>query len=128
MTKLLVVEDDRDQNLLTCIQLKRSGFTDIKSAYSGEDALRSIRKEMPDLILLDIMMPDMTGVDLLARIRKEYQALSARVIALTGCTMDDEIEMMLRAGFDDVATKPVEIPLLLKKIKQQLESPVRRLS
>ena len=120
MAKLLVVEDDRDQNLLTCLQLKRSGFSDIRSAYSGEDALRAIGADAPDIILLDIMLPDINGVDLLGQIRKECQIPATPIIALTGCTLDDEIAVMLQAGFNDVVTKPVEIPVLVEKINKQL--------
>ena len=123
MAKLLVVEDDRDQNLLTCLQLKRSGYNEIKSAYSGEEALQSIATEMPDLILLDIMMPDINGIDLVAQIRNDYNAVMTPIIALTGCTMDEDIDLMLQAGFDDVATKPVEVALLVKKIQGQLAQP-----
>jgi DNA-binding response OmpR family regulator len=120
MPKFLIVEDDKDQNLLTTLQLKRRGFSDLVPAYLGSEAIEKVKSDKYDLVLMDIMLPDITGYELIGEVREAAANSALPVIALTGCTMDEDIRMIREAGFSDLITKPVEVDLLVSKIKNLL--------
>jgi PAS domain S-box-containing protein len=101
-------------------ELVRESLTDYVSsiieAVDGRDALKKIRETLPDLVLLDIQMPEMDGYAVLREIRADPAFRNLRVVALTAFAMQGDRERALEAGFDDYITKPVTIA----KLKAQL--------
>jgi len=94
-TRVLVVEDFADNRDLLTEYLTFRGFA-VTAAADGESALRSVREQRPDVILMDLRMPDISGIDTLIAIRSEFP--EARVIMLTTFEGDVEIQRALEAG------------------------------
>ena len=96
----------------------------IEEAVDGREALRKIREAPPDLVLLDIQMPELDGFGVLREIRQDPALRHLRVVALTAFAMQGDRERALEAGFDDYITKPIT----LAKLKAQLEAPHSRVA
>ena len=88
MTKVVVIEDDSDIRFLYQLKLQRAGF-DVAVAADGVEGLVVVQQERPDIILLDLMMPTMTGSDMLARLRSQEWGSDIRVIVLTNISRDE---------------------------------------
>src|ERR1019366_5528719 len=105
----------------TARELVRETLTEfasnIEEAADGREALRKIREAPPDLVLLDIQMPELDGFGVLREIRQDPALRHLRVVALTAFAMQGDRERALEAGFDDYITKPIT----LAKLKAQLE-------
>ena len=114
--KILVVDDERAINKLVCSYLAKEQFIPL-SAYNGEEALYLIEKENPDLIILDVMLPDTEGPDLSLEIRKESDA---PIIFLSCKTQEIDKIIALSAGGDDYMTKPFMPGELIARIKAHL--------
>lgn len=114
--KIILVDDDR--NILTSVSLalEAEGFN-VKTFTDGEQGLRGIRAEEPDLIVLDIKMPRMDGMEVLTKVR---ESMATPVIFLT--SKDDEVDELigLRMGADDYITKPFSQRLLIERIRALL--------
>lgn len=113
---IILVDDDR--NILTSVSLalEAEGFN-VKTFTDGEQGLRGIRAEEPDLIVLDIKMPRMDGMEVLTKVR---ETMATPVIFLT--SKDDEVDELigLRMGADDYITKPFSQRLLIERIRALL--------
>lgn len=121
-TKLvLVVDDDNITRRIIRKVLDNAGYSVIE-AESGEQALESLSREHPDLILLDVMMPGMDGYQVCTEIRKRLTDNSLPVIMLTGLDDIESIEKSFEAGGSDFITKPINWPLLSQRIKYALRS------
>lgn len=103
--RILVVEDDEDINQLLCNILESSGYIP-QPAYSGTEALLHIEQKDWRLILLDLMLPGLTGKELMAKIREKYQV---PVIIISAKLETESKVEMLRAGAEDYITKPFDI-------------------
>lgn len=117
--KLLLVDDEEEFASTLAERLTLRGV-DVRAVFRGEDALPSIREEIPDLVLLDVLMPGLGGIELLRRLRSEYPDL--RVILLTGQGISDD---ELRTGalhHADFLMKPVNIDELMRRIAQLLDT------
>jgi CheY-like chemotaxis protein len=116
--KRVLVADDNPAGR----ELVREGLSEYASsiieASNGREALERIREMLPDLVLLDIQMPEMDGYEVLREIRKDPALQGLRVVALTAFAMQGDRERALEAGFDDYLTKPVSVA----KLKAQMES------
>ncbi|HEX9887686.1 MAG TPA: response regulator [Longimicrobiales bacterium] len=117
--KIAVVEDNPDNRLL--VQAILEDLYEISEYETGAEAVAGLIEDDPDLILLDISLPEMDGTEVLAWIR-EQDALKGRpVIALTAHAMAGDREKYLRAGFNDYVTKPiVDEDVLLEAIERWL--------
>ena len=113
--KILYVEDNDDNVYMLKNRLSRAGFTVIV-AIDGTQGLTMATSEQPDLILMDLTLPDIDGKEATRRIKADPATKSIPVIALTAHAMAGDKEMALAAGCDDVDTKPVDMPRLLEKI------------
>ena len=116
---VLIVDDERHNRELLEIMLKPEGFV-LLSAASGEEALALIARQPPDLILLDVMMPGMSGYDVAGKIKSDLATKNIPVIMLTA--LDDRNARMLglNAGAEDFLTKPVDRAELSVRVRNLL--------
>jgi DNA-binding response OmpR family regulator len=119
--KILIVDDDRDLLDVLRLSLKASGFS-IATATDGIEALRKARTLQPDLILLDLVLPELDGFAVCETVRKDRALSATPVIALTGLTSELTRLAGLDAGATEYVTKPVSPRQLIPRIKQLLRS------
>ncbi len=117
---ILVVDDTADNLILMSGLLK--DLYKVKVANTGEKALRYVQEEKPDLILLDIMMPGLSGYDVLCELRRNAANRHIPVIFLTAMSTPDDEKKGLELGGADYITKPISPPILLARIRTQLEN------
>src|SRR3990172_2298462 len=104
---ILIVDDDLDTLRLVGMMLQRQGYA-VSSASSGQQAIELAQKEPPDLILLDIMMPEMDGYEVARRLRANASTQNVPIIMFTAKTQVDDKVMGFEAGADDYLTKPTQ--------------------
>ena len=121
MKKIAVVEDNPDNRLLVRVILE--GLYEIAEYEDGFAALAGLAADRPDLVLLDVSLPEMDGTEVLRRMRADPGLRGLPVIALTAHAMGGDREKFLAQGFDDYVTKPiVDETLLLDAIQRALAS------
>ena len=113
--KVLVVDDDPDIVEILKYNLKNSGYS-VKSAGNGVEAIKKAKKFIPDIILMDVMMPEMSGIEACEEIKKIDQLSQAIIIFLSARSEDYTQISAYDAGADDYISKPVKPKILLKKI------------
>ena len=114
-SKILVVEDVPEMAELASMYLKKSGVT-VESVVSAEEALEYIGKQMPDLIILDLNLPGMSGFDFLKKFRDEYNS-SLPVIIVSARDADEDIIKGLGNGADEFVTKPYSPKVLTARVE-----------
>ena len=114
--KILYVEDNDDNVYMLRKRLTRAGFT-VVIATDGVQGVAMAGSERPDLIIMDLTLPDMDGWEATRRIKSDPATKHIPVVALTANAMEGDREKALAAGCDDFDTKPVELPRLLDKIR-----------
>ena len=117
--KILLVDDDPDTLRLVGVMLQRQGY-EVRVANSGKQALSLVQAELPDLILLDIMMPEMDGYDVARHLRSEPTTADIPIIMFTAKSQVDDKVMGFEAGADDYLTKPTQPRELFAHIKAVL--------
>ena len=117
--KTVLVADDNPIGLEMVREGLRDHVASLIEATDGREALRKVQETRPDVVLLDIQMPEMNGFEVLREIRKDPTLDGIRVVALTAFAMQGDKERALAAGFDDYITKPVTF----SKLKAQLDLP-----
>lgn len=110
-TTILVVDDVTDNLILISLALQNNGYR-VLTASSGEEAIKITLLAKPDLILMDIAMPEMDGLMATRRIRKHPELLHMPVIALTAFETQGFRQAALEAGFDGYLTKPIDFEKL----------------
>lgn len=115
MAKILIV--DNEPNIVMALEyaLKKSGF-DVFIALSGEEAIEICKKQIPCLMILDIMMPHMDGYEVLNIIKHDDKMQSIKTIFLSAKNKSKDIEKGLQAGAEDYVTKPFSTKKLIEKI------------
>ena len=113
--KILVVDDDLDIIEILKYNLNNSGYF-VKSANNGIKAIKKAKKFLPDIILMDVMMPEMSGIEACSEIRKIDQLSNTIIIFLSARSEDYTQISAYDAGADDYISKPVKPKILLKKI------------
>jgi DNA-binding response OmpR family regulator len=121
MKKILLIEDDTDLFSLLKYNLEKEGFS-LTGLQTGKGALELCRQVRPDLILLDIMLPDSDGLDLCKGIRKDPELASTPVIFLTARASETDRIVGLELGANDYVVKPFFVRELIARIKLQLRS------
>lgn len=116
---LLVVDDDTMNRDLMLRRLSKRGF-DAHLAGNGQEALDWINANPVDLVLLDVEMPDMNGLDVLKILRQKYTPAQLPIIMVTGKASSDDVVAALAAGANDYVTKPIDFPVVLARIQTQL--------
>jgi CheY-like chemotaxis protein len=118
-SRLLVVDDDAVNRDLLSRRLVRAGY-DVATAASGLEALGRLAQHDVDLVLLDVQMPQMSGLDVLEAIRSTPAPQRVAVLMVTAKDQSDDIVSALERGADDYITKPIDFPVALARIKTQL--------
>ena len=113
--KILVVDDDPDIVEILKYNLKNSGYS-VKSAGNGVEAIKKAKKFIPDIILMDVMMPEMSGIEACQEIKNIDQLSQAIIIFLSARSEDYTQISAYDAGADDYISKPVKPKILIKKI------------
>ena len=114
--KILLVEDELDLNDLTKMRLEKSGY-EVVSAISGEEALTFLQKDIPDLILLDLLLPGIQGEEVCKKLKCDDKLKTIPVILFTASASDIP-KVAKEVGADDYIMKPFEPEDLLSKIKK----------
>ncbi len=117
--KILIVDDEKDIVKMLNYNLKKEGFRTV-DAYDGEDALDQAASEHPDLILLDLMLPGIDGLEVCRRLKKESQTAAIPIIMLTAKTQETDKIVGLELGADDYVSKPFSPKELIARIKAVL--------
>jgi two-component system, cell cycle response regulator DivK len=115
--RILVVEDNVKNMKLFRDVLNATGYETME-ATTGEEAVTLTAQHVPDLVLMDIQLPDIDGVEALARLRDDTRTASIPVLALTAQAMHGDRERFLEAGFDGYVSKPVDIVELVGAVRQ----------
>lgn len=115
-TKILVVDDDVDSLKLIGLMLQRKGY-EVEGASSGSQALEKANSEQPDLIILDVMMPDMDGYTVARELRSNPRTDKIPIIMFTAKTLIDDKVAGFEAGADDYLTKPTHPAELASRVK-----------
>ncbi len=119
--KLLVVDDNEENRDILSRRLERKGFS-VRSAAGGREALDLIARERVDLVLLDVMMPDMSGLEVLQVLRKSPLTADLPVIMATAKTESHDVVEALELGASDYVTKPLDFPVVLARVHAQLRA------
>lgn len=117
--KVMIVEDNELNMKLFRDLIQNLGYETIERR-SGLDMIEITRKEKPDLILMDIQLPRMSGLDIIKILKVENDLKSIPVIAITAFAMKDEEEHILKSGCQEYMSKPIQIPDFLKIIQKYL--------
>jgi two-component system, sensor histidine kinase len=114
--RVLVVDDNRDE-VLTLMALVRDEGHEVKGVYNGRDVLEAVREFDPDVVLLDIGLPDRNGYDLARKIVQRYEERRPRLVAVTGWKKSSDRMLAQMAGFDHHIPKPYQPAEILAVLK-----------
>ena len=112
---VLIVEDERDMAELVAMRLKREGYV-VDVAHDGVEGLRKVRSGPPDLVLLDLMLPGMSGTEVAAEVRADPRTADVPIIMLTAKTAESDVVVGLHVGADDYVTKPFSMSVLVARV------------
>lgn len=121
--KILIVEDNELSRDMLSRRLKRKGY-DVVIATDGAEGIETATREIPNVILMDLSLPDIDGWEATQRLKQNGTTKHIPVIALTAHAMSGDREKALGAGCDDYDTKPVDLRRLLAKINRFVAEPV----
>ncbi len=118
--KLLYVEDDEDSIYMLSNRLLREGF-EVVIARTGIEGVELAASEKPDLVILDLVLPEMSGFDAARRLRACEETSGIPIVALSASVLPEHRHLAIDAGCDDFEVKPVEFSRLLEKISHLLQ-------
>ncbi len=113
--RILVVEDEQDMADLVARRLRREGYL-VEVARDGAEGLEKVRADPPDLAIIDIMLPRLSGTDLVTAMRQDPRTAPVPIIMMTAKSADADIVNGLRLGADDYVTKPFSMAVLLARV------------
>ena len=119
MTTILIVEDNEKNMKLVRDILRHRGHATLE-ATTGEEGVRLAIAERPELILMDIQLPDIDGIEALRRIREDRALDAVAVIAVSASVMPDDQQKIVTSGFDAFITKPINLKQFLDTVKRFL--------
>lgn len=117
LNKILYVEDEQDIRTIAMMSLQMVGKFKVQACASGADALAVVDKFKPDLLLLDVMLPDMDGPETLARLRERPAAAHAPAVFMTAKVLSQEIAALRSLGVVDVIAKPFDPMTLSDRLR-----------
>ena len=119
MTSILYVEDNEDNIYMLSRRLKREGF-DVSIARDGAEGVAMAREQGPDLVIMDLVLPQMDGFEASRQLRAGAATAHIPIIALSASVLPEHRHRAIDAGCDDFETKPVDFARLLEKIGRLL--------
>lgn len=119
-SRILVVDDEPQVRKLMETYLGRAGFT-VRTAVDGLDALEKVRDEVPDLVITDVTMPNLNGLELTRRLRTSHKTARIPILMLSALKQEGDVLAGYAQGADDYVGKPVELSILRAKIDQLLK-------
>lgn len=119
--KVLLVDDDAELVEVILTFLNEDGRFEVRVAQNGFDAGMMVKEYHPDLIVLDVMLPDINGKEVCQRVRADASLEDVRILCMSGMVEDDKIAELKLAGADDFIPKPFEVDRLIDRMCQQLE-------
>ncbi len=114
--KALIVDDDEELVELIRDELERDGRFEIRIANNGFDAGMMVREYRPDIIVLDVMLPDINGKEVCQRVRSDSALDDTKIICISGMVEHDKIDELRAAGADDFMQKPFEVDALIDRM------------
>ena len=123
MKRVLVVEDNDNNMKLICLVLEKHGYEPIQ-AFTGLDGVEKAISERPDIILMDVQLPDINGMEAVKRIRMVDEMQKIPIIAITSYAMSGDREMILKMGCNGYFEKPVNPLTIVKDIEKIVNSTV----
>ncbi len=124
--RILVVDDEEDILELVCFNLEKAGYLAIP-AVSGEEALEKAAKEHPDLVVLDLMLPGMDGLEVAKFMKRNSETSQIPIVMLTARGEESDVVKGLELGADDYVTKPFSPKILVARVKAVLRRKVKDL-
>ncbi|MDO5112742.1 MAG: response regulator transcription factor [Planctomycetia bacterium] len=118
--KILIIEDEKAIGDLLIYNLQKEGYTAVRHALTGESGLEEVRKFEPDLIFLDLMLPEMSGLDVCRKLKSRPETSRIPIIMLTAKSEESDMIVGLELGADDYVTKPFGAKLLLARMRAVL--------
>src|SRR4030042_2835441 len=118
--KILIVEDNEKNRTLVKDVLEYQGY-EVIEAGNGKEGIKIAKENNPDLILMDIQMPVMSGYDAIKILKNNPKTKDIKIIALTSFAMKGDKEKIMEEGFDDYIAKPIDIRRLPELVKKALE-------
>ncbi len=119
MKKILIAEDRASSRELIRTVLEGCGYK-VSEASDGRQAVEVAKRDIPDLLILDLQMPALDGLGVLAELRRDERFTSVPIVALTASAMQGDRERALEAGFTEYITKPVNLRFLREEITRLL--------
>ena len=116
---ILVVDDYADALDVWAIMLGTAGF-DVRTASTGQQALDAVKARVPDLIVMDLLLPGLSGFEVAKELRRHDRTRHVPLIAVTGCSNDSELSLARQSGFTSILRKPCEPPELVDEIRRLL--------
>ena len=117
----ILVVDDNDMNLLLISKILELEGYQVTSARNGKEAIQSVVEKIPDLAILDVMMPDMDGYELCQKLRQPPVNAVIPIVLLTAMSSDMERHLALKAGANDIWSKPFDMDLFRRKVGELLK-------
>jgi len=121
MPRILIADDNQQNAELLEAHLDGTGF-DTKIVISGDEALAAVRDWSPDLLLLDVMMPRMSGFEVCQRLRANPESRDLPILMVTALDQPTDVDRAIDAGTDDFITKPINKTELLLRVRAMLGS------
>ena len=119
MAKILVIEDDPDMSRLMTYKLQMQGH-EVAASDTGVEGLEIVQRDQPDLVLLDVQLPDVTGLELCRLLRADPAAKDTVIVMVSASAAENEVDAGLSAGADDYVTKPFAPSKLVGRIEALL--------
>ena len=121
MSTILIVEDNEKNMKLARDVLQSKGYVTLE-AVTGEDGVRMAIEKKPDLVLMDIQLPGINGIEALRQVRADPGCASIPIVAFTASVMSSDRSQISAAGFDGFLSKPINLKEFLETVKRLLES------
>ncbi|MBU0693665.1 MAG: response regulator [Candidatus Omnitrophica bacterium] len=122
MKRILLVDDEPNIVKLVAARLKANGY-EVISAYDGQEALETARRVKPDLIILDLMLPKMSGYKVCGLLKGDSRFAKIPIIIFTARAQEEDVKLGGELGAEAYVTKPFDSKMLLSKIKELLKQP-----
>jgi CheY-like chemotaxis protein len=122
MTNSILIVDDNDINLVLLGKILEMQGYRVMKAHDGTEAIQAIMQQMPDLAILDVMMPGIGGYDLCRKLRQPPLDVKIPIVMLTAMNTEGERENALAAGANDIWSKPFDMELFCRRIGELLKT------